>query len=80
MKFIIITLLVIFIFGKLFKYAFKYWVMSALQKAQNQGFDTNKDQKQARKEGSIHVETTPKKDINQNGKNGGEYIDYEVVK
>lgn len=79
MKFIIITLLVIFIFGKVFKYAFKYWVMSTLQKSQNQGFNPQNNQ-QTKKEGSIHINQTEKKESKLKGTKGGEYIDYEIVK
>lgn len=77
MKFLIILFVVIFIFGRLFKFLLKYAIIGMAHKhTQNTSYQSN------RKEGSIHINNNSGKE-NKNGGNanqGGEYIDYEIVK
>jgi hypothetical protein len=78
-KFILILLIVFFVFGKIIKYAFRYWVMTTLQKQQQYSYKQPKTD--SRKEGSIHIDINPKSNSKKNGDySGGEYVDYEVVK
>lgn len=82
MKFILITILIVFIFGKVIKYALKYWLMSSLQKAQNKTFNANtaQHQPQSKKEGSIHIDKNQNANTKSKSTQGGEYIDYEIIK
>lgn len=78
MKFLFIAIVLIFVFGKIFKYALKYWMLNSFQKSQNQSFNPNYNS--TKKEGSIHVDDSANKNTKSKGNNGGEYIDYEIIK
>jgi biopolymer transport protein ExbD len=80
LKFILIILVIFFVFGKVIKYALKYWVISNVQKQQQYNY-SQPTQRETRKEGSIHIDNEQKKSKNKGGNfSDGEYIDYEVVK
>ena len=76
LKFLLIVFVLFFVFGKIIKYALKYWVLTTVQKQQNY---TNQAKSNARKEGSIHVENNQSKNSNKKS-SAGDYIDYEIVK
>lgn len=76
LKFLLIVFVLFFVFGKLIKYALKYWVLTTVQKQQNFANQANNS---SRKEGSIHVENNQAKHANKNCKSG-DYIDFEIVK
>lgn len=78
LKFIFILVVLFFVFGKVIKYALKYLIISSVQKQQ---YQQGQPQKEQRKEGSIHIDTNPKKEKGKNdGFKDGDYVDYEVVK
>lgn len=80
-KIIVFVLVFMFLFGKIIKYALKYWLMSKINEAQK-GFNQqgNFNSHKPNKEGTIKVDYDPRKDGNNNSKSGGEYIDYEEVR
>lgn len=71
-KFILVTLVVLFIFGKVFKYAFKYLLISKMAQQKYSSEDRNHTNKT-----SNRTEPSKKKNISDSG---GEYIDYEIIK
>ncbi|MBB6001518.1 DUF4834 family protein [Arcicella rosea] len=83
LKFLLILFLILFIFPRLLKWALRGFVVSQLNKTQ-QDFQQKQQtysNTSRKREGEIDVDFIPPK----NGKssenfNGGEYIDYEEVK
>jgi len=84
-KFILIVVLIFFVFPKLLNWALRGFVVSQMNKAQQDfqqqyksNYDTNRPKK---REGQIDVDfVPPKSGRNSDDFNGGEYIDYEEVK
>ncbi|TAG59372.1 MAG: DUF4834 family protein [Cytophagales bacterium] len=83
MKYILFIVVFVFLFGKIIKYALKYWFSSKLKEAQKE-FDQNRNFQNAssqQKEGTIRVDkTSDKSNKNQSSSAAGDYIDYEIVK
>ena len=81
-KFIIIMALMIYVMPRLIKWALKGFIVTQVNKAQQDMRHSQKAyQTPNKREGQIDVDYVPKKD----GKNppnfgGGEYVDYEEVK
>jgi hypothetical protein len=81
-KFIIILAVIFYILPKLIKWALKGFIVTQVNKAQQDMRHQQKAyQTQQKREGEIDIDYVPKK----NGKKsenfgGGEYVDYEEVK
>lgn len=81
-KFIIIMAFIFYVMPKLIKWALKGFIVTQVNKAQQDMRQSQKAYQTPRKrEGQIDVDYVPQKD----GKNpghfgGGEYVDYEEVK
>ena len=81
-KFIVIMALIFYVMPKLIKWALKGFILTQVNKAQQDMRHSQKAyQTPNKREGQIDVDFVPKK----NGKNpenfgGGEYVDYEEVK
>ena len=67
-KFLLIMALIVYILSKVGGFFFKV------------GAASQQRQYQQRKEGSINVDSVPKKDKKSTNVKGGDYIDYEEVK
>lgn len=82
-KIILIILFIIFIFPSLLKWAFRGFVVSQINKAQQDFQQQQRSQNTSnqKREGQIDVDFVPtKKGKGTENFNGGEYIDYEEVK
>lgn len=83
MKYILFIVVFVFLFGKIIKYALKYWLSSKLNQVQKD-FEQNRNAQNAaptQKEGTIRVNKTTNKTGNNSSSNAaGEYIDYEIIK
>ncbi len=89
MKFIIITIIVVYLIRKVGGYFLRLFLgkqMEAFQQQQKQQFSQfqqQQRQQQNHREGEIHVDYVPKQKTTTKKSsdfNGGEYIDYEEVK
>lgn len=82
MKYILFIIVFVFLFGKITKYALKYWLSSKISEAQRNfnGQQTAKKSTNTAKEGTIKVDFDPRKGNSTNPNQAGDYIDYEVVK
>ncbi len=69
LKFLIISFLVLYVLSKIGSFFFRAGVAS----------EQHRTHRSQRPEGTISVDSTPKKQ-KRDGKKGGEYIDYEEVK
>lgn len=82
-KIILIILFILFIFPSLLKWAFRGFVVSQINKAQQDFQQQQRSQHTSnqKREGQIDVDFVPtKKGKGTENFNGGEYIDYEEVK
>ncbi len=84
-KIILIILFILFIFPSLLKWAFRGFVVSQINKAQQDFQQQQRTQHSSnhknKREGQIDVDYVPtKKGKGTENFNGGEYIDYEEVK
>ncbi|MES2517234.1 MAG: DUF4834 family protein [Bacteroidota bacterium] len=81
-KFIIILALVFYIMPKLIKWALKGFIVTQVNKAQQDMRQHQKAyQSQQKREGVIDVDYVPKKNEKKSENfGGGEYVDYEEVK
>jgi hypothetical protein len=79
LKFILVTILIIWLLGKIAKFFLKSFLAQQLQNMANQ-----QQQRQQPKypEGSIHIDSVPNQSGSKKPKDnlGGDYVDYEVVK
>ncbi len=84
LKIILILLVIFFVFPRLLKWAFKGFVVSQFNKAQQDFQQQQRAQyspNNRKREGEIDVDYVPtKKGKSTENFNGGEYIDYEEVK
>lgn len=85
LKFVLIVVLIFFVFPKLLKWALKGFVVSQINKAQQefqQQYNPNTSSNRPKKrDGQVDVDfVPPKSGKNSDDFNGGEYIDYEEVK
>ncbi len=83
MKYILFIIVFVFLFGKIIKYALKYWISSKLNEAQRNFNGRHNPQSNTNhtKEGTIKVDYDPRKNNNTSSSNqAGDYIDYEVIK
>jgi hypothetical protein len=79
-KFILLTILFLYIFSKLAKFFLKTVFVNYVKNAANQQQRTQQQQHKSSKEGAIHVDHIPE-EYNQKKKDlGGDYVDYEIVK
>ena len=81
-KFIIIMAFIFYVLPKLIKWALKGFIVTQVNKAQQDMRQSQKAYQTPRKrEGQIDVDFVPKKDGKDSGHfGGGEYVDYEEVK
>ncbi len=77
MKFILYTLVVLYILYKLNKFLVKYYLSKFVNQQQQKYYNQTSSKRQ---EGEINVEYLSKDKRNTNGNNKGDYVDYEVVK
>jgi len=75
-KFIIVLVIIIFILSKLFKFLLKYAFIGMAQKHGTGNFDQRGF---ARKQNTNAADNSKDKK-SHTGRNGGDYIEYEVVK
>jgi hypothetical protein len=81
-KFIIIMGLIFYVMPKLIKWALKGFILTQVNKAQQDMRQSQKAyQTPNKREGQIDVDFVPKKNEKNSGNyGGGEYVDYEEVK
>jgi hypothetical protein len=81
-KFIIIMGLIFYVMPKLIKWALKGFILTQVNKAQQDMRQSQKAyQTPNKREGQIDVDFVPKKNGNKSENfGGGEYVDYEEVK
>lgn len=82
LKFIIILALIFYILPRLIKWALKGFILTQVNKAQQDMRQQQKTyQTQQKNEGQIDVDYVPKKNEKKSENfGGGEYVDYEEVK
>jgi len=81
-KFIIILALIFYILPKLIKWALKGFIVTQVNKVQQDMRQSQKAyQSQQKREGEIDIDFVPKKNEKKSENfGGGEYVDYEEVK
>ncbi|MFC0185854.1 protein of unknown function [Pseudarcicella hirudinis] len=83
-KFLGIVFLVFFLFPRLIKWLVKGFVVSQMNKSQQQFYEQQRNaQSSQKREGQIDVDYVPPRNKNPKSTDdfrGGEYIDYEEVK
>ena len=87
LKFVLIVVLIFFVFPKLLKWALRGFVVSQINKAQQQQYQQQQynpnpgSSRPKKRDGQVDVDfVQPKSGKNSDDFNGGEYIDYEEVK